>query len=274
MAGQMARKRSNRRRAKGGRASPWKAILTWVAAAMLAVGAGTGYMLLQKPSVNPDTMCLETGAKGVTVMLLDVSDPLTFSQDAKLRRLISSSNHNLVEKHHRLDIYQLPEQGQKANRLFSMCNPGNMSDASTAEKLGQNTILFQLKWREFTEQLDRSLSSLTETSGNQTSPIFEAIDFITAASFPQAEVTLLHPENYKLVIVSDMLQNSSKLSVFQGNQISEESKLNTAFYFGGQTIVKQLLSEKYDSKQTNNLVSFWESNFARAGSQLVGWEKW
>ena len=218
-------------------------------------------------------MCPRSGPGGVTIVLLDVSDPLSIAQEAKLTRLLESKNPPIVPKGHRLDVYLLPEFKEKAERIISICSPGSFESASNVEKLNKNQKRFSIEWGKFLTQVNTVKLRANAQQENQTSPISETIDFVTSSSFPNHTITTSAADNYKLIIVSDMLQNSSALSVFN-EEIKPDSDIKHGFFFGGTTYVYQLLSERYKERQIGNLILFWEQSINKAGSQLMLWEKW
>ena len=248
-------------------------VAVWLLAASIAVGSVFAYVLLKKEPLDSQTMCPRSGPYGITIVLLDVSDPLSMAQSEKLNRLLTDSKTPIVPVGHRLDVFLLPEIDVRPKKIVSMCNPGSFELASNVEKLNKNQRKFQVEWRTFLKQVETIKNQANSSSGNSTSPISETIDFVTSSSFPNNETTTTKPELYKLVLISDMLQNSSNLSVFN-DKITRISDINHALYFGGETQVYQLLSERYRAKQTSDLMLFWEQQINKAGSKLVRWEKW
>lgn len=266
--------RTSSRRSRGRRSSfSLGPILLWSLALIIAIGGIASYVLLKQEPLDKQTMCPRSGPDGVTIVLLDVSDPLSNAQEAKLSRLLTAKNPPIVPKGHRLDVYLLPESKQKAEKIISICSPGSYETASNVEKMNKNQKRFNVEWRKFLTQVDTVKLRANAKQENQTSPISETIDFITSSSFPNHTITTSAADKYKLIIVSDMLQNSSALSVFDG-EIGPESDIKHGFFFGGMTYVYQLLSERYKERQTGNLILFWEQSINKAGSQLMLWEKW
>ena len=268
----MARKTRKNRRHKG--QSNWQPIIIWSSFIVLLGLMTFGYFSLKGEPFNSETMCPEAGPDGVTVLLIDVSDPLSFSQEAKFKRLLRSNTKPIVPKRHRLDAYLVPEAGEKPPLLFSICNPGNIETASTSEKLNQNARAFKIKWDNFLTELQTALDEVAQQTTNESSPISEALDYATSNSLPPIEMTLDNPRDYRVFIVSDMLQNTSKLSVFGSPGINQDSKIDHALLYGGETYVFNLKSDKYNDKQTSGLLLFWEQTFDKAGSRLMTWENW
>lgn len=248
-------------------------LAVWSLAALVAVGSVSAYVLLKKEPLDNQTMCPRSGPDGITIVLLDVSDPLSLAQSEKLNRLLTDKKSPVVPRGHRLDVYLLPEVNSKPKKIISICNPGSFELASNVEKLNKNQRKFQVEWRTFLKQVETIKNQTNLSAENSTSPISESIDYVTSSSFPNNEATTGNPELYKLVLISDMLQNSNQLSVFTG-EVTQSSDINHALYFGGETHVYQLLSERYRVKQTSDLILFWEKQFIKAGSKLMRWEKW
>ena len=268
----MSRTSSRRSRGRGSSFSLGP-ILVWLLALIIAIGGIASYVLLKQEPLDKQTMCPRSGPDGVTVVLLDVSDPLSNAQEAKLDRLLKSKKQPIVPKGHRLDVYLLPESKQKAERIISICSPGSFESASNVEKLNKNQKRFKVEWNKFLTQVNTVILRANTQQENQTSPISETIDFVTSSSFPNHNITTSSEDKYRLIIVSDMLQNSSSLSVFNG-EIGPESDIKHGLFFGGTTYVYQLLSERYKERQTGKLILFWEQSINKAGSKLMLWEKW
>ncbi len=89
--------------------------------------------------------------------------------------------------------------------LLSLCNPGR-----TASELIGNPRRDYLRWVEkFGRPLDEALSVLTQPAKGNLSPIVEAVGDV--ASRPETRV---REGDKSLVLVSDMLQNSSQFTFF------------------------------------------------------------
>jgi len=268
----MAKQIRKNRRQKG--RSNRQPIIIWSSFLVLFGLMVFGYYKYRGEPFNAETMCPASGADGVTVLLIDVSDPLSFSQEAKFKRLLSSKSNPIVPKRHRLDAYLVPETGEKPPLLFSVCNPGNIQTASTSEKLNQNVRVFNIKWESFLSELQTALDEVAQQNTNKSSPITETLDYVTSSSLPPIETTIDRRIDYRVFIVSDMLQNSANLSVFGSPGIDQNSKIEHALLYGGVTYVFNLTSEKYKDKQTRELYLFWERTLDRAGSRLMDWEIW
>ncbi len=268
----MAARRTRKNR-RGTASISFASVAVWLLAGLIAVGSVSAYVLLKKEPLDSQTMCPRSGPDGITIVLLDVSDPLSLAQSEKLNRLLTDSKSPVVPRGHRLDVYLLPEINVRPKKIVSICNPGSFEMASNVEKLNKNQKKFRVEWRKFLKQIETVKSQANSGAENATSPISESIDYVTSSSFPNSEATTVHPEFYKLVLISDMLQNSGKLSVFK-TEITRSSDINHALYFGGETYVYQLLSERYRVKQTSDLMLFWEQQINKAGSKLMRWEKW
>ena len=262
-----------KRRSKKNKSSSFKPIAVW-GGVLIAAGlfAYVFFAFEQKP-LDQITMCPSEGPIGVTALVLDLSDELTPAQEAKLERLLKSTDLPIIKKGERLDVYLLPEDKEKPETLISMCNPGSMSDATNVDKFNKASRMFRIEWNKFLRNKDRVLTKLENDAQANTSPISETINFVTSTSFPNADITLEQPANYKLIVVSDMLQNSKNLSVFN-EKLSIESEFGHALFYGGETYIYQLVSDKYKRLQTTNLVLFWERQISKAGSRLMRWEKW
>ena len=262
-----------KRRSKKNISSSFKPLLLWVGVLIVTGLFVYVFFAFEQKPLDQVTMCPSEGPTGVTALVLDLSDELTPAQQAKLERLLKSTDLPIIKKGERLDVYLLPEDEEKPESLISMCNPGTMSDATNIDKFNKASRMFRIEWNKFLGNTDKVLSKIEKDGQANTSPISETINFVTSTSFPNADITLEQTENYKLIVISDMLQNSKNLSVFDGN-LSIESEFGHALFYGGETYIYQLVSDKYKRLQTTNLVLFWERQISKAGSRLMRWEKW
>ena len=106
-----------------------------------------------------------------------------------------------------------------------------------------------------------------------TSPIIEAIQFIRAEKFPPPRL-IDDSVNYRFVIWSDLLQNSSEGNHFKKlNDYKETLRQNPIELSGIEVSIFQLISKKYNRYQTNEHVAWWRKLFSKANADMSMWEK-
>lgn len=189
------------------------AIVASILAGVAVVGFFAAPSLLKGPPRDPETLCLKTGAIGHTLVLVDKSDPWSEVQAGRLKRLVKKIGEELPPDR-MLSIYAFSDAFEPGfPPLLSLCNPGR-----TASELIGNPRREYVRWVEkFGKPLDDALSVLSQPAKGNLSPIVEAVGDVV--SRPETRVS----EGEKaLVLVSDMLQNSSQFTVFGTNMAARD----------------------------------------------------
>lgn len=173
--------------------------------------------------IDPETLCrLSHKDDPVVNLLIDKTDPLSESDMKKLERLITTLKKQLAQ-HERLSIHILDETGTYSPLpVFDMCNPGT---GDQANELYENPRLIQKRYDEqFAAPLNAILATLLEPGSAPRSPIIETIKGLKGQDVKE-----------RLVIVSDMMQNSELLtfygrSPFSRHKLEEEvCQLNSPY---------------------------------------------
>jgi len=250
-------------------------LLPWVIGGIVCFIVATFIFLTPAP-LDPKTFCPKDNKNiGKTAVIIDISDKLSLSQKAQLENelLNLSSSGNLrspyLEKGNRLIVYILDEEGLTPEKIFDLCNPGKLSDRSVTETLSQGEIYAQKRWKKFsTDILERVDAKIEASKDKSTSPILEGIKYIRSKEFPPTNL-LDANLSYRILIWSDMLQNSSIENHFQNiSDVREIYKLNPIQLNEIELIVFHLMSKKYSQFQNNAQVAWWRRFFALARANL------
>jgi len=253
---------------------------------VLVVGLVAGYIYLgEQETINQKTLCLESGPEAVTVILVDTSDPLNASQKAAYNSFFKSfldprSSYYLAENN-MLVIYELgnsstDEESLKPN--FKSCSPGNPKQRSTQKKLTQGEALSYLRWDKFQKKISSLLlkhqSMLDQTT--EQSPIVETLKFIRHAEFlPRSQLRTINTSNNKIIIISDMLQNTPELTHYVKSLPKPTDMAAYALELENIKIeIKYLSSKKYEKYQGEYHVYWWRQFFSLVRSPLGGFEVW
>lgn len=181
------------------------AIVASVLAGLGLVGFFAAPSLLRGPPRDQETLCPKSGPVGHTLILVDKSDPWSEVQAGRLKTLVKQVGDELPADR-MLSIYvfnDVFEPGFPA--LVSLCNPGK-----TASELIGNPRREYVKWVEkFGRPLDEALTVLTQPGKGNQSPIVEAIGDVVSR-----RENRVPSGDRKLLLVSDMLQNSGQFTVF------------------------------------------------------------
>lgn len=181
-------------------------------AVCLAVIVGVGLVsqkLIAAGRVDEKTLCHSGGATNITAVLLDLTDPLSVTQQSRLKTILANevaeaSIDTMVA------IGLVSENPEKWGARFAKCKPktGNNSNG-----LYENpSILSERYATEFTDPIRETLQSMLTGESENRSPIMEALQSLISETphFTKARGVR------KIIIVSDMLQNSGNLSLYRG----------------------------------------------------------
>jgi hypothetical protein len=164
------------------------AIVASVLAGVALVGFFAAPSLLRGPPRDQETLCPKTGPVGHTLVLVDKSDPWSEVQAGRLKKLVKQIGDDLPADR-MMSIYVFKDVFEPGFRpLIALCNPGRTASG---------------------RPLDEALVVLTQPAKGNLSPIVEAVGDVVSRRenrVPSGDRTL--------VLVSDMLQNSSQFSFF------------------------------------------------------------
>jgi len=203
------------RRQRGGRRH-YGTILAAIVLIALAIGVGGWFAFLawtspRTPKLEQATLCPVDGPRSRTIVLVDATDDLPDIG----RRQVQGRLMELAQTTPTFGLLELRmmDQGAPGGRIvFSKCNPGDGSDLN---ELTANPEMARRKWlQEFDTPLQDVLSNGFETMTADESPIMEAIQQIAVEQFDGNARSLL---SKKLVIVSDMIENTKVYSQYKGN---------------------------------------------------------
>ena len=209
MASRRKQRRRTARRKEAASGIVWGMVLAVLAAGCLAGGYVAWRYASTRIVLDDSTLCPEQGPTGTFAVLLDLTDPLTSSQSARLATLME---HRVA----RLPAGTLVSFGvvssdaSRRGSLFAACHPG---DGSAANQVYENPGLIRARFdREFMTPLRSALDETIRAATEDTSPIMESLQALLAETPAFETATGLR----EIVIVSDLLQNSETLSFYRG----------------------------------------------------------
>jgi hypothetical protein len=210
----MATRRTRKRRAgRKSRAAAsniaWGALLV----ALVGIGIAGGYFAWSyassRPSIDEATLCPDTGPTGALVVLLDLTDPLTQQQGARLRTLLEDRIANLPQDT-MISFGVVSNDEARRGTLYASCKP---ADGSEASQIYENPTLIAERFEEdFMRPLRAGLDEAMRAGVEDRSPIMESLQTLIAET-PAFETSL---GTHELIIVSDLLQHSETLSFYRG----------------------------------------------------------
>jgi len=266
------RRRSNRRRQKQQR----QAIINF--ALVAAAVAITGWLVwsLQPEPYNEITLCeISDELPAHTAVILDKTDEYTEEEVVFIRMAIERTRDELEVKE-RFTLFELDEKGEFNPRgELSLCNPGR---GQQVNPLFQNPKLIEERYREkFEGPVDEVLSDLVEPREAPASPILEAV-----ARLGQTEAFSPEAPARKLVLISDMLQNSSLFTIYgagRGNlpasmPTSAEVAATVRNRFGNNLMdvaleIRLIPRPGYGDLQRGALKRYWDDVFTSLGMRVT-----
>lgn len=261
-------------------AQDWLGIVLIIAVVTGAAGLGYWYYTAKKNHVvyDQNTFCPEGGPFAKTVLLIDLTDEISFIQEQKLKTFVQSladpSNPDAVPQHAMLSVYLLQESDASGLPVpvVELCNPGS------GQGLNELTSAPQLANKRFSERfltpINAAIGNIVHTDSAKTSPIIESIRGIAVSAFAAKP-----REGYvhRLIVISDMLQNSAATShLRQGQDIDkvDKNKLRADLVNVSRVDIKVINRNTSARLQGKALVEYWRGYFRASGSSLESAERW
>lgn len=239
-----------------------------LSAVIAVVGLVVYFIITREGPPDKTTLCPAKGPKGHVILLVDKTDPLNFTQSASFRTLLEGLAERGIEPGYLLSVFALGEDYREtAKPVFEKCNPGKGEGKS---ELTDTISKLQKQFR--TEFLDPMLDLADILQGSQpakASPVFEMIQLVSINGFRKRAVD--GPR--RLIIVSDMLQNTPQFSMYRG--IGEFSAFQGSDYGKRmQADLKGVAVELHYVMNTPQLqnrrhLKFWEDYFSGAGARIA-----
>lgn len=248
-----------------------KAIALGTLAILFVVGvvAGVTYFMMTRPeSLDKVTLCPAKGPTGHYVLLVDQTDPLTFTQ----KEAFTVTLKELVEKRipvgYLLSVFVLGENFKdNAKPLVELCNPGTGQDKSEfTANIGQLKRQYQ---DGFLSPLLNQSEALMALQPAKSSPIFEMMQLVAINGFRKHDVK----GEQRLIVMSDMLHNTPQFTMYKG-PVDYPSFASSTY---GQKAQLELRGVKVEihylmntpQLQTKRNLKFWEDYFDKAGARIV-----
>lgn len=239
-----------------------------ILAAFAVITTVAYYMLSRPKDLNQQTMCPADGPSGHFVLLVDKTDPLTFTQ----KQAFSVILHEFIEKRipegYLLTVFVLGEDFRDtAAPLVELCNPGSGSGKSdlTANLKKRNRQYEQ----KFIEPLLKQSEVLVAAQPAKTSPIFEMLQLVGINAFRKHDIK----GERRLVIMSDMLHHTPEFSMYKG-LVDYTTFASTDYGKKMQLELRDVEVEIHylmntPQLQTKRNLKFWEDYFNKAGARIV-----
>ena len=159
---------------------------------------------------DPVTLCRSEGPYSITAILLDRTDSFgTHTRNdlkVQIQNLLDS-----VEENHEISLFAMESTYEEGlDPIIRVCNPG---DPDNVDPLIQSEAIVRRNWQQkFRQPLGEVMRTLLEEKEAPSSPIMEAVQSVSITHFQDTERRNV-PR--RLIIISDLLQNSNALSFYR-----------------------------------------------------------
>ena len=142
-----------------------------------------------------------------------------------------------------------------------MCNPGTLKDIeSTYDKISINPKEIRVKWEEgFSEQISDTVNNIIFQNASQnSSPVMEMFQLISLNEFKGFNGT-----DNEIIILSDMIQNTDGISMYQNNLPSFSTFKKSEYFSKVRTDLKKNVSIKLLVIKRDGLRKMQENKYFR-----------
>lgn len=187
---------------------------------VLGILGGISYLalVLQPEEYDPDTLCLAGDVPPHVGVVIDKTDLYSPEQAARIEALVLE-NRDRLQISERMTLFELDARGELVNTDdFSLCNPGR---GDQINPLYRNPQRVEARYQALFEgPLQAALADLVEPKESPSSPIIESLARLAVTENFDPETP-----GRRIVLVSDMLQNSQLFTVYGRNRGALESRL-------------------------------------------------
>ena len=259
---------ARRRKASHSAAVIGSAVLILIAA--VAMGWAIYASISSSAAIDKATGCLTDASLRPEhwVIVVDVTRSLTGQEKTALEGLIDQITRS-AKATSRLRLYRLGESAiQASDRVVDICSPGNPDEANPLKEYVEDV---RRKWdQRFRATVLNELSRITTTSGLRQSPIIESINYVSLLEFSRP---LGHQKH--LIVVSDLLQNSSALNMYVEQPDFDSFRREVgdpavSARLEGVSVQLLYLSSVRASLQRDAWTRFWAAYVVSNGGLLVG----
>lgn len=232
------------------------------------VAGATWYGLNRGPGLDVQTLCPASGPTGHTVLLIDTTDPLNFTQKQAFNQTLRELVQQRTPPGTLLQVFVLGEDfKQTAEPLVSLCNPGTGQGQS---ELTANLAKLRRQYEDrFVGPLLQQSEALLTSAPAQASPILEMLQLVGINGFKRQAVA----QGRKLIILSDMLHSTPQFSLYKAPAdhaafaATDYGQKTQADLRGVEVEIHYLMHTP--SLQTKRNLRFWEDHFQHAGARIV-----
>jgi hypothetical protein len=229
-----------------------------VIAVSLAGGGFYAAKSFAPAKLDPETLCPAEGARTVTLILIDKTDPLSVEEQLFARRIVASER-DAARRGERIVVDILAESRTSPpvsiETAADLCNPGN-----EANPFFENAKRVEARYESaFLERIDAALASVGVEAPAAESPVARSIELALEAlrAPPGARV--------KLILVSDLMEHGAQVSAYRGGLTEKAlhrlmSPGAPALLKGAEVRIALLARPRFEAQQKNALAA-WRAFF-------------
>lgn len=264
-----------RRRRSRGKKQRNQAILNFVLAGLAVAIIGFSFYALQPEPYDELTLCeISDDLPPHTAVIIDKTDEYSAQQSTLIAAVIRRAR-NRLDIGERFTLFELDQYGQFDPRgRFSLCNPGRGDQVNA---LFRNPEQIEARFNEkFDQPLEQILEDLVEPKEAPNSPVLEAM-----ARLGQTDAFSNRAPARRIVIISDMLQNSDVFSIYGGGGEMPEtmpdaiSVADTVMRRFGDSLngvsleIRLIPRQRYVDMQRGPLKDYWDAVFDELGVEVT-----
>ena len=240
------------------------------AAVVIAAGGAT-YLAVSRSNIPLDevTLCPAQPSDIVT-LVVDMTDPLNVAQRQDFKNQLTALR-NSIPRYGQLAVFKVDAVGENLIQpVIVRCNPGTAADVS--EATGNPKATQKLHDQQFVEPLDRAFTEIMQATAAGQSPIFESVQSValTELNSPNAKTA-----KRKIILVSDLLQNTSDISFYRSIP-ERQSFIESNAFRRVRTDLNQIemelwVLERGDAADTqpNSLIHLWNYAVQEQGGSVL-----
>ncbi|GIZ51100.1 hypothetical protein [Noviherbaspirillum aridicola] len=237
---------------------------------VVAAGGAMAYVALTtSEGIDPVTLCPNTGPTSHTIVLVDKSDPMSFTQRKDFDVVYEEIIRKRVPKGGLLSVYALEEDFKdNADPVAERCNPGDGSDVDI--KTGNPERARKIFKEKYLDPMVGVADDLTTDRRGKASPIFEMLQLVSIG-FRKHDVR----GERELIVFSDMLHNTPGFSMYKDKRLPKFSEFAESSY--GARAMTDLQGAKVELQilmhtpqlQKKELAYFWEEYVYKAKGKVT-----
>jgi hypothetical protein len=247
-----------------------RAIVTVVTIALVATAGGGWFIKERNERLALRSDLCPPQPTSVIAVLVDVTDPMSLPQRQDLRNKLEELK-EAVPQYGKIAIFKVDtSKDELLSPVLQLCNPGN---ASSVSDLNGDPAAVQKRWEDrYEKPLDAAFQKLMAASGSDTSPILQSIQSV---NLTELKDPIVKDKPRKLIVISDLLQNTDRLSFYRRlptpAEVENTSEFSTARtdLHGINVELWMLQRPDFASTQPRALAELWDALVTLEGGRVT-----